>query len=53
MTAPVCDMCGEPGELRVFSFDGWVPDEAWCAECFGKPEEIDFADLPLVQEAAK
>lgn len=50
MTAPVCDMCGEPGELRVFSFDGWIPDEHWCRECYGGPhEEHEWTDFPLVQ----
>lgn len=48
-----CDLCGDDeAELRLFSFDGWVPDERWCRECFGGPhEESEFTDFPLAQEA--
>lgn len=49
-----CASCGEDqAELRLLDFNGWVPNEAWCGECFGTPEELEFKDLPLVQEAAK
>ena len=47
-----CDLCGsDEAELRLFSFDGWVPDERWCAECFGVRDENEFRDFPLAQEA--
>lgn len=48
-----CDLCGDDrAELRLFSFDGWVPDEAWCRECYGIRDEAEFADFPIVQGAA-
>lgn len=49
-----CDLCGDDrAELRLFSFDGWVPDEAWCRECYGTHEEHEYTDFPLVKEAAQ
>ena len=49
-----CYLCGDDtAELRLFSFDGWVPDEMWCRECYGTQEEADFTDFPLAQEAAQ
>lgn len=49
-----CDMCGEDTpELRLFTFDQWVPDEAWCRECYGERDEADFTDFQLVQEGAE
>lgn len=50
-----CDLCGDDkAELRLFGFDGWVPDEAWCRECYSGPhEEHEYKDFPLVQEAAQ
>ncbi len=47
-----CDLCGDnEAELRTFSFDGWVPDETWCRECYGIHDEHEFTDVPLAQEA--
>lgn len=47
-----CDLCGDwHAELRLFTFDGWVPDERWCRECFGTSREMDFTDFPIIQEA--
>ncbi len=47
-----CALCGDDeAELRLFTFSGWVPDEMWCRECFGRTEEMEFTDFPLAQEA--
>ena len=49
-----CDLCGDDQtELRLFTFGGWVPDEAWCRECYSTHDEHEYTDFPLVKEATQ
>lgn len=46
-----CDLCGEDHvELREIHRHAPV-NSIWCAACFGHPDEAEFTDFPLAQEA--
>jgi hypothetical protein len=48
-----CDDCGDwHTELRLVSGQGWTLDTDICRECWTHPE-MDFTDLPIVQEAMR
>jgi hypothetical protein len=49
----ICDFCGDwHTQLRLLQFDGWTADSNTCRDCFTYPE-LEFTDLPIVQEAAQ
>ena len=53
--SPECHYCGDnKSELRVLEYDGYIPDELTCEECFsGADDGPYFDDLPLIDEQGR